>query len=980
MTTLQTFHSHPLWHFLQEHSCGGKESTITGMGELTGKWHIPDSEYPRFLDLMNDYLFVRKQRALGFVEQPRAYAPKPLLIDLDFHYDKNQALERRFTEDNILDFCNAVATTYEHFFEGNPKKTVRFFVTLRPQPYADKDKIKDGIHIFCPDIALNNEKWNVIRKAILEKDTVHEIFGHTQYQNTSEDVFDPSMGRKQGWMFYGASKPSIPAYKLTNVFVYSSDIQLWDDEPTTNYTNRQLLELMSVRYKIPDDAHTVKASAKDEYTKILNPTPQRNEVPDDAIVDRAATLAALQDPLVNALANIGGGGQEDMSFLRSLVMECLSPNRAENHDEWMRVGWCLHNISRSEEMFELWMDFTREKAPAKWGHHRAREVPRLRTDWFRNMRMEGDGVRLSRRSLYKWARDDNLERYKQLIDADTCEYIIQNTDATHYHTALLMKKMWDSLYVASVDSRSTDWMYYDELINMWRKLNQGMELRLKICTDVAEKIQSAVKKETVRFAAATNDIDKERHMAKMKQLTEMQGKLYSTGFNDSVMKMCATLFYEEDFVNKLNIDPFLFGCANGVLELRHRVPVGGATGGFAALVDAVELSQANPLVNAASPQAYREKVIFRQGRPEDYVSFLAGKNHPETESIRYIPYSEFVRTNDPRLEEIQDFFQKLFPREDLRKHVLKLLASCLEGMNREQLYYFFIGVGSNGKSKLVTLMKLTFGDYQTSLQATVFTRKRPESGAANPDIMAIKCRRFIYSQEPDHQEPLNTSRMKQMSGEDMIEARGLFRDQEKFKVMGKMFMMCNRLPPINSMDNGTWRRIRVIPFESRFEEPDHPDLVAKKANFYPRDNSLDDKLMSWREPFLSYLVHLYETEYIPNGLQPEPTVIKQESERYKADHDAFAKFRSERIREGVSRYPELVNASITLKEILKAYNRWIVTSGAKKMDLREMEHRCDEAFGDSRGKGIYKYIRVFLDEEDLEDFDKEHDEEEKEES
>jgi phage/plasmid-associated DNA primase len=215
-----------------------------------------------------------------------------------------------------------------------------------------------------------------------------------------------------------------------------------------------------------------------------------------------------------------------------------------------------------------------------------------------------------------------------------------------------------------------------------------------------------------------------------------------------------------------------------------------------------------------------------------------------------------------------------------------------------------------------------------------------------------------------------------MSGEDMIEARAMYSDQERFKVMGRIFMMCNRLPPINSMDNGTWRRIRVVPFESRFEEADHPDLVAKKTNFYLRDNSLDTKLFNWREPFLSYLVHIYETEYIPHGLQPEPAVIKQESERYKADHDAFAKFRSERIREGVNRYPELVNASITLKEILKAYNRWIVTSGAKKMDLREMEHRCDEAFGDSRGKGIYKYIRVFLDEEDLEDFDKEHDEHE----
>jgi hypothetical protein len=41
-------------------------------------------------------------------------------------------------------------------------------------------------------------------------------------------------------------------------------------------------------------------------------------------------------------------------------------------------------------------------------------------------------------------------------------------------------------------------------------------------------------------------------MKKMTELMEMQKKLYSTGFNESVMKMCATLFYEEDFVNKLN--------------------------------------------------------------------------------------------------------------------------------------------------------------------------------------------------------------------------------------------------------------------------------------------------------------------------------------------------------------------------------------------------------------------------------------------
>lgn len=946
MTSLDKYYKHSLCGFLNERICPkGKEATVTGMGDLTGRWHIPDKDYSQFLDILNDYLFIQRNRALGFVEQPRANASKPLLIDLDFHYKKNQALERRFTEENIREFCNCIAQAYCHFFDMSVYESLRFFVTLRPEPYDAKDKIKDGIHILCPDAPLTNDKWNVLRKYLLSQNVIREIFGHTDYQNKDEDVFDPSMGRKQGWMFYGASKSNISPYKLTNIFGYSPDTNTWEDDDINKYSSRQLLELMSVRYRVEDDINVVLEERKDDFDGFLNSSTQRNEQPAEEIVNQAANLVAANDPVTNALAALLPQAEGDADMLKSIVMDCLSEERAESHDDWMRVGWCLHNIAKTDEMFDLWMNFTKEKCPAKWNSHRSREVPALRRDWHMNMRMEGDGPRLSRRSLYKWARDDNLQLYNEIINKNVCEYILTQTDATHYHIACLMKKMWESLYVASVNSRNTDWYYYDELLNMWRKLNQGMELRQKICIDVANKIQDAANIAGKRFVDATGT-EKEQYAKQLKDLHGMQAKLYNSGFNDSIMKMCSILFFEEDFSAKINVNPNLLGCANGVLELRHK-------------------TQHDP----------RERVIFRQGRPEDYLSYLTGKNLPDYPAIPYTPYAEFVKNKDPRLGEIQDFFKKLFPREDLRKHVLKLLAACLEGCNREQLFYFFIGVGSNGKSKLVRLMELTLGDYQTPLQSTVFTRKRPESGAANPDLIVIKGRRFIYSQEPDEKEPLNTSRMKQMSGEDMIEARPMYGDQERFKVMGRIFMMCNRLPPINSMDNGTWRRIRVVPFESRFEEADHPDLIAKKPNFYARDNNLDEKLISWREPFLSLLVHIYETEYIPNGLQPEPPVIKQESERYKADHDAFAKFRSERIREGVARYPELVSASITLKEIMKAYNRWIITSGAKKMDLRELEHRCDEAFGDSRGKGIYKYIRVFLDEDDLEEFDKEHDEE-----
>ena len=78
--------------------------------------------------------------------------------------------------------------------------------------------------------------------------------------------------------------------------------------------------------------------------------------------------------------------------------------------------------------------------------------------------------------------------------------------------------------------------------------------------------------------------------------------------------------------------------------------------------------------------------------------------------------------------------------------------------------------------------------------------------------------------------------------------------------------------------------------------------------------------------------------------------------------DAFTTFKNERTR-------FVPMERVTLKEILKAYNRWSVTAKAKKLKAEEIEKLCEEHFGDSRGKREYQHIRVFLDDDDLEEFD-----------
>ena len=939
---LDTYKRHALSQFLNErYTKVAKEATMGGMGkELPGRWLITDSDYPKFLDLLHDYLFVKNGRSLNLVEQPRINEPKPLLIDLDFRYPATCALSRTFTLDHIRTFCTDVLGGLKHFFGIDQHELIRFFVTLRPAPYHEQGKPerKDGVHIICPDVTLTNDKQKVLREWLMQKKSVANCFAETQYTNADEDVYDKSMTHKQGWFFFGESKPNIPRYELAAVYYYNEENQTLNEEKVSQYDNRQLMEILSIRYHVSEDINPVREDVKAEYQKILNPPISFQKAP---VTSTSAETEETEKALLEGIRDIlmpKGHTEEEKGGIRDLVIKCLSTKRADAYDEWMRVGWCLHNIEPSEEMFTLWMDFSRKSSKFKES-----DIPPLRRDWFSKMRKTGDGFRLTELSLKKWAREDNPEAYNEIMNGNIHEFILRKMDATHFHVARLMKEMYGGNYVASINSKTTEWWFYDDELNMWKEVKQGIKLRRNISFEVADRVMEASKKyKNILDDKGTpmKDIYEDTTIKKLRKINE---SLYNSGFTDSVMKMAANFFYIEDFHSKLNANVFLFGCKNGVLDLRSKE------------------------AEVIPPAITREHVIFRQGRPEDYVSFLAGQNLPDTEAIDYIPLSQLTEEQEEHLAGLKDFFAKLFPEEDLRRYVLRLLASCLEGCNREQCYYTFIGGGSNGKSKLNDLCRMTLGDYWCSLQTTALTRKRPDAGAANPEIMAVKNRRFIGMQEPDDKEPINTSRMKQFSGEDIIEARGLFQDQEKFKITGKLIMMTNKLPPIHTMDHGTWRRIRVVPFKSKFATPDDPDLLAGKPFVYPRDPEMDAKLREWREVFLSWLVDIYDKEYITNGLEPVPMSVKQESMTYKESFDSFAKFRGERIRKEAGE-------KTTMNQISRAYTRWLDDGGRRgaKLSPKELQTRLNDEFGDPADGKTYNHIIVFLDEMSVEEWDKEH--------
>lgn len=980
---------------------GDRTTFATITIQTGGKFHIPDSDYEAFLDKLHTYLFREKGRPLNIIEQPSPSGPKPLVIDLDFRYRRDRALDHPFELSHIRAFNEKLVEGLNTFFNLSAYPVLRFFVSLRPQAYENKGEIKDGVHIQCPDIILSFEKQSVLRRWMINQDAVTTSFAGTSYTNQQQDVYDESCTRKQGWFLFGESKPNLPAYDLKSVQVYNTATDGWSSEPTAHYDSRELMELLSVRYKLDVDDNDVKEEIMPLYERLCS-APAKPVAP---VVPVDISGNVLLQTVVNEAEfpiQDYDTSYEDIELVKLFVVECLSEARASGYDSWIRVGWCLNNISPTPEMFDLWMQFSSKSSKASQNN-----ITKLRKDWDIGMRKEVEGRRLTIRSLRYWAREDNPAAYQCIIEKDLISFVLHSMAPTHNHVARLMRRMFNDTYRAAVNTRSTDWFEFNEQLHLWKKINQGMALRNHMSGSVADIISHARERfkkdpeynkmeamsannktlealnvsltelsekrkqlreqnkiDEVRLVDAqikntedtiqytTNKQDLYRAEIKDKrfsELTELENKLYNCGFKDSVMKECIGLFYEEDFEGKLNANPFRVGCANGVIRL-----------------DCIKPDPANPGKMKAMSKAEGDAFnFFERGTPDDYVTFQAGKDMPEYEALHYREYDP----EDPLQAEIAEFFSQLFPRPDLRAWVLKLLASCLEGKNREQCYYTFQGVGGNGKSKLVDFMIMTLGEYQSSLQSTALTRKRPESGAANPDIMSIKNKRFIYMQEPDDREPLNTSRMKQFSGEDAVEARGLYADQERFKVSGKLFMMCNNLPAINSMDRGTWRRVRLIPFESKFVNPGDKELG--QPNVFLKDMNLNAKLKRWRESFFSLLVHIYMTQYAvsDNGtLEPAPQVVMNESLKYREAFDSYAKFRFGRMR--VDRDSD---ERCNINDIWRAYRYWYEAVGGagKKLTQADLNRRLEDEFGKAKESKFYSGLFVFNTEEDAETYDEE---------
>jgi len=929
--------------FLDDHRVDAKvelDWTLTGFGGSDkGSYLVSEEEHETFLSLLNAHIFSRTPlRTSALLERHRDFGGPPL-VDHDMKYDTGGSLVRRFTPDHIQLFIAEYIAAMIYFSEAETlTRDLDFYHLEKPGPERDTSHHKDGVHIQCPTLTTTFEYQFCIRGFLLTRDIIPKVFGDTGFTNAPEDVYDVSVIQKNNWFLYGASKPNKQPYKVARIWRLTiqqirelletgmPDYETLVEEIRTRMTSiaiptntLDLMKTLSIRlHHTAVDALPIREDRAAEWRTLITAWGQGKKEARAVVshVGSAATVAKKAGIVSEKQLVVTEEGAdtfrvtntktpEDIELAYRLCRECLNaPLRAGHYQEWVNTAIVLKNIADTEASRDAWIELSRKATDAQG------KPSMTDAEFYKKwdlIRVDGS-KKLGMASLVHWAKEDNPDTFRSINSETHTQWIINYAKDTHTNLASFIARLFQYEFRCSPGGRkgAVEWYHYATGSHAWKYMELPFELRARLSGSVKNEYVVAGKKLSDKLVSSTDDSERERLDEKRKKLFAIERQLEMVGFKDNVMKECTEKFYDSDFMKRLNSNGYLVGVGNGVLDLR---------------------------CYDDETMTGRPHVRFRPGLADDNISFQMGRGGPAMDAINYEPYV----ADSPEQKLLAEFFEKIYPDPILRHYMLVLLASCLEGFNREQKFYVMSGPGGNGKSMIEKLMEFVFGEYGATLSTTVFTRKRPDSGAANPDIITVKNRRYIHMGEPDDDEKINTAIMKQWSGGDQVSARAMYEGQDKFVVSGKIFMSCNHLPAVSKMDGGTWRRLRVIPHVSTFKDPGDPAINPSK-HIYEKDLNLENKLVHWRTPFLGLLVHYYETHYIPEGLK-EPDCVLAASNKYKEENDMFMSFFTDCYVKEAGAGP------ITVKAVRERFNDWKKSAGKCDLKLSQVYERMKEACG-----------------------------------
>ena len=410
----------------------------------------------------------------------------------------------------------------------------------------------------------------------------------------------------------------------------------------------------------------------------------------------------------------------------------------------------------------------------------------------------------------------------------------------------------------------------DHSIRSWRGYTNG---RWAVCTK-AEQVEAVKVCVPVILKTAAKELTQNSESVKGKKLMALAARAQSEKGIAAALKLA-----ESDPAVAVTSDQFdcnhdLLNVANGVIDLRtcSLLPHDGGL-----------------MLNRQSPVVY----------------------DPEAQCPEFLKFIDQISCNDP----------------DWVDYMQRQLGYALCGHVGEEKMFFWYGNGRNGKSVLANVIRHIMGDFSVIAPVSMFMVSRRDGGDATPHLAMLPGKRLMLANETEAGSRMSAQMMKVAISTEHISARPLHGKPFSFQPTHKTIMRGNHLPIIQEGDDGTWRRIDLVPFDLK--------LTADQC-----DPHLEQKLLMEAPGILRWMVEGH-AKWRSRRLVPAARV-RNASNAYRDNSDVIANWLADECE--VSPAFEVVKASAYTR-----YRIWAAAEGLRCMAKKSLTRAlAEKGFSDGR--------------------------------
>lgn len=222
--------------------------------------------------------------------------------------------------------------------------------------------------------------------------------------------------------------------------------------------------------------------------------------------------------------------------------------------------------------------------------------------------------------------------------------------------------------------------------------------------------------------------------------------------------------------------------------------------------------------------------------------------------------------------------------KELIDYVQMICGLAAVGKVQVEALIIAYGCGRNGKSTFWNSVSRVMGLYSGNISADTLTFGCRRN--VKPEMAEVKGKRLLIAAEMQEGARLNDSTVKQLCSVDDIFAEKKYKDPFSFSPSHSLVLYTNHLPRVSASDDGTWRRLIVIPFNAKIEGKND----IKNYGDYLYQNA-GESILAWIIDGAKKVIDL--------GYKfPVPSCVQKAIDDYRSQNDWFGSFLDEKCEIG----------------------------------------------------------------------------------